>query len=248
MSLLPLELYFKIIDACIKRDIQSCRDILNLEPNSTVTTSQLVLLNHCTNNYIIHNAKYHRLRLWKLLLHIRKEPIQIAIGVSRTNQWTLVYVDIHTQYIRTKEEHFIVINERMKRHCEPSKWSQQASGLYLQSTNIKQHQQIPFFDLHSFLVDLYTFTTNNVMSIWLWKRSNTFFKNHVLNHELNSKDNNHGSNQTNSASYVNYHGFRPILDTQQKSLMAWDRTTSSNETGLTDTIMMLNTELFGTML
>lgn len=244
--LLPLELYYKIINTCIKQDILSCKDILNSESNQIITTSQLVLLNHCTNNYIIQNADFHRLRLWKLLLHIPKEPIQLAIGVS-DKQWTLVYIDIHTQYLNTQEEHFIVINEKMKRHCEPSKWSKQSS-IYLQSS-IKQDERVPFFDLYGFLTDLYTFTTNNTMSIWLWKRSNTFFKNNILNHEFSSKGYNKKRTQTNSeSSYVTNHGFRPVLDTQQKSLMAWDRPNTFKKKGLTETVMLYNTELFGTML
>lgn len=266
--LLPLELYFKIIDACIYQDILACKDILNSGSNQIIATHQLVLVNHCTNNYIIQNADFHRLRLWKLLLHIPKEPIQLAIG--NKNQWTLVYIDIHTQYINTQEEHFIVINERMKRHCEPSKWSKHSSMLYLQSTSSsstpnamtrkQQDTRIPFFDLYGFLIDLYAFTTNNTMSIWLWKRSNTFFRNDILNHEFSSRKQKQRSSsnsssssggggiQTNSESYVTNHGFRPVLDTQQKSLMAWDRPNPFNKKGLTETVMLYNTELFGTML
>lgn len=256
--LLPLELYFKIIDACIYEDILACKDILNSDSNQITTTRQLALVNHCTNNYIIQNADFHRLRLWKLLLHIPKGPIQLAIG--NTHQWTLVYIDIHTQYMDTQEEHFIVINERMKRHCEPSKWTKQSSMLYLQSTststtpNAMTHKQqdtrIPFFDLYGFLIDLYAFTTNNIMSIWLWKRANTFFKSDILNHEFSNKEQkqHRSSTQTNSESYVTHHGFRPVLDTQQKSLMAWDRPTTFNKKGLTETVMLYNTELFGTML
>lgn len=41
--------------------------------------------------------------------------------------------------------------------------------------------------------------------------------------------------------------FRPVMDTQQKSLMAWDRPTLKKK-GLTESAMLYNTELFGGLL
>lgn len=92
--------------------------------------------------------------------------------------------------------------------------------------------QIQLFELYEFLQDLHLLTSNNVMSIWLWKSCNTFFKKDILFNMTNN--NNDGF-------------FRPVMDTQQKSLMAWDRPTLKKK-GLTESAMLYNTELFGGLL
>lgn len=222
----PFELLFEIINLCIESDVKSSKDILVW--NGDITTVELLLLNKSVYNYIIQNAQYNRLRLWKLLCHIPKQyqPIQLAVGISDT-LWTIVDVEVRNERIAMNEyENFLVLEETMKFYAKPAKWEKKY--LYLES-NKKTMNKVPYFDLQTFFQDLGLFTTNNLMSIWLWRRCNTFFKKDIL------------FNMTNDAL------FRPILDTQQKSLMAWDRPTSKKK-GLTESVMLYNTELFGRLL
>jgi hypothetical protein len=140
--------------------------------------------------------------------------------VGSDSRFTILKVEAQCERIDDGNyENFLVLQERMKRHCEPSKWikqSMQHLELGKQTTMI-----LPYFDSKSFFKDLRWFSNQNTMSIWLWKRrSNTLF---TLNH---TKD-----------------MFRPILDTHHNSLMAWDRPTKQE--GLTETVMLYNTELFG---
>lgn len=226
--ILPTELLFKIIDLCIQTDVKDNKDILIWTRH--VTTTQLLLLNRSIYNYIIQNSRYNRLRLWKLLCHIPKQnqPVQLAVGVS-DNLWTIVDVEVRNERIGTGEyESFLVLEETMKLYSKPKKWEKK----YLLIRKSIGGRQVPFFELYEFLKDLHLFTSNNFMSIWLWKRCNTFFKKDILFNMINN--NNDGF-------------FRPVLDTQQKSLMAWDRPTLKKK-GLTESVMLYNTELFGRLL
>lgn len=226
---IPFELLYKIINACLKSDVEKSKDILVW--NEEITTVELLLLNKLTYNYVIQNAHYHRLRLWKLLSRIPKQyqPVQLAVGISDT-LWTIVDVEVRNERIGMNEyENFLVLEETMKFYTKPTKWKK--SHLYLEANHHVAHR-VPYFELKLFFKDLSLFTTNNLMSIWLWKRCNTFFKKDIL------------------FSMTNYHNnelFRPILDTQQKSLMAWDRPTSKKKR-LTESVMLYNTELFGRLL
>ncbi|KAI7888432.1 uncharacterized protein EV154DRAFT_517900 [Mucor mucedo] len=226
--ILPIELLLKIVDLCIQSDVNDNENILKW--TRQVTTTQLLLLNRPIYNYIIQNSKFNRLRLWKLLCHIPKQnqPIQLAVGVS-DDSWTIVDVDICNERIGTGEfESFLVLEETMKFYTKPKKWEKE----YLLIRKNMGGRQVLFFELYEFLQDLHLFTKNNIMSIWLWKRCNTFFKKDILFNMTNNNDDGF---------------FRPVLDTQQKSLMAWDRPTLKKK-GLTESVMLYNTELFGRLL
>jgi hypothetical protein len=212
---LPSELLYAIINQCIEQDLKQCYYMIG--PDAKPTTAQLVLLSQVAYSFIVQNSSYHRLRLWKLLCQIPKqvEPIQLAVGHG--DNFTLLKVQVQCERISRNYENFLVLEERMKRHCEPSKWIKHC--MYLEHT--KHMTKLPYFDMQHFLNDLRCFTNQNTMSIWLWKRrSHTFFT----------------LNQTKDA-------FCAILDTQQKSLMAWD-----HQEGLTEAVMLYNTELFGRLL
>lgn len=233
---LPLELLYEIINLVIEADVEPCQDILKW--SSSIATVELLLVNHSIYNYIVQNASFHRLRLWKLLTWIPRqyEPIQLAVGISDT-QFTILRVDVRNERIDAKQyENFLVLEEAIK----PKKWIKM-DYLYVQhqqehtKTSSRRVTVVPFFQLDTFLQDLKLFTTQNLMSIWLWKRSNSFFKKDV---------------------HVN-HYFKPILDTQQRSLMAWDRPIAAENgtslikkksRGLTESVMLYNTELFGRLL
>lgn len=226
--ILPIELLLKIIELCIQSDVNDNKDILKW--TRQVPTIQLLLLNRSIYNFIIQNSSFNRLRLWKQLCHIPKQnqPIQIAVGVS-DKLWTIVDVDIRNERIGTGEfESFLVLEETMKFYSKPKKWEKE----YLLIRKNMDGRQVLFFELYEFLQDLHLFTKNNIMSIWLWKRCNTFFKKDILFNMTNNNDDGF---------------FRPVLDTQQKSLMAWDRPTLKQK-GLTDSVMLYNTELFGGLL
>ncbi|CAO3624173.1 unnamed protein product [Mucor hiemalis] len=108
-----------------------------------------------------------------------------------------------------------------------------------ENTSSRYYNHCPYFEFDEFLINLNSFTCNNLLSIWLWKRFNTtFFKKDILYNMTNHNETNIGF-------------FRPILDTQQKALLAWDRQVVPQNgafLGLTETVLLHNTELFGRLL
>jgi hypothetical protein len=218
---LPIELIYKIINSRIEMDVDSNKEILKKSKTTTTTTIQLLLVSRLCYNYIIQNCFFHRLRLWKLLGHIPKHTIQLAVGISDT-LWTILEVDIRNERINASQyENFLVLEEITKpRQTEWKKY-------YISVEQSTKRMVIPYFDLNhdAFFSNLNLFTTYNTMSIWLWRRSNTFFKKDILFNNNNTSC------------------FKPILNTQQKSLLAWDL-----HHGLTESVMLYNTELFGRLL
>jgi hypothetical protein len=222
---LPKELLYEIINLVIESDVDSCQDILKWK-SEIATTVELISVNRLIYNYIIQSAGYHRLRLWKLLSYIPRqyEPIQLAVGTSDT-QFALLQIEVRNERIDARNyENFLVLEEESTN----KKWTKM-NYLYVVRPTAKSSSKamlLPFFELDSFFQDLNYFTNQNCMSIWLWKKSNSFFKRERINND----------------------DFKPILDTQSKSLMAWDRKTTKNKRGLTESVMLYNTELFGRLL
>ena len=237
---LPLELVHKIIVYCLERDVRSSQDILVW--TKPMATLELLFLNRGIYNFIVQHKEFNKLRLWKLLCKIPRQykAIQLATGIS-DHSWTILDIEVRNERVGSnKYENFLVLEEATRVYSEPKKWEK--NFLYLEQHIKKRrifieedNKNIPFFELYGFLNDLNQFATNNLMSIWLWKRSNTFFKKDIL---FNMTNNNNGS-------------FRPILETQQKALLAWDRPLLNKHDsvlGLTETVMLYNTELFGRLL
>lgn len=218
---LPFELLFQIIDLCIEEDLKQRQYILN--SGFRPTTGQVVLLNQGAYTYTVQNSNYHKLRLWTHLCQLPKQddPIQLAVGNSQ-HRFTILKVEVESERVDdVHHETFLAFEEVMKRHCDPNKWS-------MQTTYIQQGKKtiLPYFEVEGFLENLQLFTNINKMSIWLWKRSsNTLFTPAL------TKDK-----------------FQPILETQQNSLMAWDRPSPFAREGLTKAVMRYNTELFGRLL
>lgn len=246
-QLLPIELVYKIVELCLQDDLDSSKDILVW--TNDITTLKLLYLNRGVYSFIVQHSIFNKLRLWRLLCQIplQYKPIQLAVGVSGLG-WTILEVEVRNERIdSTRYENFLVLDEVTKVYSEPKKWVQHYLYLEKQSSSKRKRALpvdttstiVPYFELYEFLNNLNSFTCNNLLSIWLWKRFNTtFFKKDILYNMTNHNETNIGF-------------FRPILDTQQKALMAWDRqvvTENGAFLGLTETVMLHNTELFGRLL
>lgn len=244
---LPIELIYKIIEICLEEDLDSSKDILVWTNN--LTTLKLLNLNRGINSFIIQHSIFNKLRLWRLLCQIPLlyKPIQLAVGLSRIG-WTILEVEVRNERIdSTRYENFLVLDEVTKVYSERNKWVQHYLCLERQPGSFKKKRTlqvdtttiVPYFEFDEFLINLNSFTCNNLLSIWLWKRFNTtFFKKDILYNMTNHNETNIGF-------------FRPILDTQQKALLAWDRqvvTQNGAFLGLTETVLLHNTELFGRLL
>ncbi|ORX50818.1 hypothetical protein DM01DRAFT_310246 [Hesseltinella vesiculosa] len=113
--MLPLELYYLIIDHVLVQELQHYQHVF--APSTYSTVFQLLLTGRLFQDYIAQQDRYQRLRLWRLLNRIPRqfEPVKVAVGSA--DCFTILSVDMSTEKVITtvldtkRTETFLVLQE-----------------------------------------------------------------------------------------------------------------------------------------
>ncbi|KAI7851999.1 hypothetical protein BDC45DRAFT_201520 [Circinella umbellata] len=96
------DVIYQILDECIEIELKESQRLADQANKSICWCSQLTLINHQCNDYILNNAQFHKLQVFYILGRTTRQRDPVIVGVdndksTKNNEWTMLHISLSNQ-------------------------------------------------------------------------------------------------------------------------------------------------------
>ncbi|KAI9264978.1 hypothetical protein BDA99DRAFT_559074 [Phascolomyces articulosus] len=216
------DVIYQILDECIKIELAESQRLIDQSNKKTCWSSELILINHQCYDFILNNARFHKLQVFYLLGQTTRQRDPVIIGVdndksTKNNEWTMLHISLSNQqrllpdkqvcmfsFLEVRPprkpasllqlENNKTVATTTKRSNHRRYWYRQESSRIIMSGD---GRVVPLFRYQHMIGDIEEFATLNAASIWVWR------------------------SPTSPWLYRNLPNYRLLLDNPENELLIW---------------------------
>ncbi|KAI7881653.1 hypothetical protein K492DRAFT_206735 [Lichtheimia hyalospora FSU 10163] len=199
--LLVWDVIYKVLDECVATELNQSERLLDHVLRRHCWIPELLVVHRHCRDYLLGNAAFHRLRLWRMLGKTVGQRESVPIAVQHDKDWTMLDLKLTSQQ-RTSTEDVCIFVAVEVRPPKQGRWqhvnNNKYPGVQREGWVVSVRQKkIPLFSYDQCKRDMEAFAALNSASIWVWRSpSNPWLYRHI-------------------------NTYRMVLDNLEKELLVW---------------------------
>lgn len=204
--LLVWDVIYKVLDECVADELHQSERLLDHVMHRHCWIPELLAVHRHCRDYLLGNAAFHRLRLWRMLGKTVGQRESVPIAVQHDKDWTMLDLKLTSQQKTSTDDVCIFVAVEV-RPPKQGRW-QHVSNSSNSNNNMQgiqregwvvsvRQKKIPLFSYDQCKRDMEAFAALNSASIWVWRSpSNPWLYRHLKT-------------------------YRMVLDNLEKELLVW---------------------------
>lgn len=203
--LLVWDVIYKVLDECVATELNQSERLLDHVLRRHCWIPELLAVHPHCRDYLLGNAAFHRLRLWRMLGKTVGQRESVSIAVQHDKDWTMLDLKLTSQQKTSTDDVCIFVAVEV-RPPKQGRWQHVSSNSNMNSNQGVQKEgwvvsvrqkKIPLFSYDQCKRDMEAFAALNSASIWVWR------------------------SPANPWLYRHLKSYRMVLDNLEKELLVW---------------------------